>query len=451
MAQRTFFRQISQIGNSDNYLDTLTMANAETASVNIEDDLNFLRTGRKEVVGQTNWFDAPLDNFNLTAIHDKLFTYAIQKTDDVVVGATDNFVLLAGATKPVDVISFTAGTQGAICAQLAGAIGANDLTVSGGNGNLIPIRDAVTNDPIFTGTEQIYGLLQVGSLATNGNAFGDTGNDQAQLSFVYINPATEAITACPAVDIQGKTIEYGYRKRVDFFNLPENAFDGTLNFVENVALGTIDIQDAYNNSASGNILLSAGKNLTVDLNALADFEITDGVNSFLLADQSLATLRANVPVEMLNGNELRYYDAGSSNYVGFSSPALTANTSYVLPSTDATVAGQVLSSNAAGVLSWVGNTQTGGKASRILTANIAADTAIDISTFVNPDGIGFGANGADFVNNFSVFLNGNMLLHGADATANNDVYWLSATQIAFEFDLFGVGNRKDIIQVIQHK
>ena len=52
--------------------------------------------------------------------------------------------------------------------------------------------------------------------------------------------------------------------------------------------------------------------------------------------------------------EVRYLDSDSSHYVGFKSPAtVSSNVVWTLPSSDSSVSGYVLSSNASGVLSWV--------------------------------------------------------------------------------------------------
>ena len=52
--------------------------------------------------------------------------------------------------------------------------------------------------------------------------------------------------------------------------------------------------------------------------------------------------------------EIRYLDADSSHYVGFKSAAtVSSNVVWTLPSSDSSVSGYVLSSNASGVLSWV--------------------------------------------------------------------------------------------------
>lgn len=48
-----------------------------------------------------------------------------------------------------------------------------------------------------------------------------------------------------------------------------------------------------------------------------------------------------------------FYELGNTNYVGFRAPnAIAGNVNWILPNADATVAGQALTSNAAGTLSW---------------------------------------------------------------------------------------------------
>lgn len=222
----TYIRQDSQVRNSDIYDDTLSMAGAETGAESIEDDLNYIRSQLKILSGKDNWYDALDDNFDLTAVRNKRFLYWVQKTDDVTVPSSQNYVVLSGADRPSDVIAYGPTSLGAATAQLGGAVGSHSTSVSSNNGNLLQIRDADTNDPILTtGGEMIWGLLQVGSAATDGNAFADAGDDRGQISFVYIDPTTEALTAVDIVDVENKVIEYAYKKRVDFFNLPEWAFN----------------------------------------------------------------------------------------------------------------------------------------------------------------------------------------------------------------------------------
>jgi hypothetical protein len=443
---RTFIQQDTQIINSTVYDDTLTMSSAETAT-NLEEDLNYLRTQVKTLLGKTDWFAAPSDNFSLTAVHDKRMLYWIQKTDDVEVLADENWVLLTGATKPSHDIAVGATALGAIVAQLATAVDANYLTVAANNGNVMQIRDADTNQPILTsGGYEIYGLLQVGVDATDGNPFGDTSSDdQGQISFVYFNPSTEAITAAPVADIAGKTIEYAYKVRTDLYNLPEGAYDQSITFVDSSIIATVDLQDVYDNDVDGSFSLASGKNYTVNLNSNADATFVDGSTVYLATDRAGTRTTVGVDFGITGGNDLRMYDADNSNYVGFVAPSLTANQIWTLPSADGT-SGQVLYTDGSGVLGWKAASASY-KATRVVATDINANTAINISTFTNPDAIDFGTVAADWVNNYEVYVNGVLQLNGADAAANNDVYWLSSATIAFEYKI-KVG---DVIQVIKRK
>jgi hypothetical protein len=74
-----------------------------------------------------------------------------------------------------------------------------------------------------------------------------------------------------------------------------------------------------------------------------------------------------------SSTELRILEpsASGTNYTGFVSPALAANVVYTMPTADATVSGQVLSSNASKVLSWVtAGTYTGTANQVIVTGSV---------------------------------------------------------------------------------
>jgi hypothetical protein len=57
---------------------------------------------------------------------------------------------------------------------------------------------------------------------------------------------------------------------------------------------------------------------------------------------------------LLNGKDLRFYDVGNSNYVGFKAPALTANQIWTLPIADGDP-GAVLTTDGAGITIWTDN------------------------------------------------------------------------------------------------
>lgn len=75
-----------------------------------------------------------------------------------------------------------------------------------------------------------------------------------------------------------------------------------------------------------------------------------GKISFQMNDVTITYVDTN-GLSIANGKEIRYYDTGSSNYVAFEAPALTSNTTYVLPDSDGTNK-QVLQTDGSGNLSW---------------------------------------------------------------------------------------------------
>jgi len=85
------------------------------------------------------------------------------------------------------------------------------------------------------------------------------------------------------------------------------------------------------------------------------------------------------------------------------------------------------------------------KAYVILGSAISADTPVNISIFTNPAGITFGSSPTNWVTNYEVCLEGQVLLNGEDTSTSCNVYYVSSTEIAFKNDL-DVG---EVIQIIQ--
>ena len=202
-------------------------APAITPSRALESDANgipiasaTLATELAFVSGVTASIQTQLNNMAFKTSVSKISTPIIA----VAVPAGQNYVTLASTTKPGGNIASTAPNLGTLCSKLAGAIGSNALTTDNIYSNVCEIFLSSTNEAIFTNGARIYGLLQVGSTATDGSIFSDSGANQAQLSFVYWNPNAETFVACPVADIQGKTIEYLYNKRSTEIAKDETSF-----------------------------------------------------------------------------------------------------------------------------------------------------------------------------------------------------------------------------------
>jgi hypothetical protein len=211
-------------------------------------------------------------------------------------------------------------------------------------------------------------------------------------------------------------------------------FDGgNMSFVvaSNNALELRDTSTQMSSSASGNLQIVA-------TTALETF--TPSLN---LKDDAVSS-------------ELRFYDIGQSNYVGFKAPALGANQIWQLPSADAAESGQSLTSNAAGVLSW-SSVGSGGvqRGAFIVSSSIAARATKNLSS----DGltalaIGYDSsidltagNASTMSQVLDIFVNGQLLVSGADGNANADyniVAQASPGTIKFQFAL----EPDDLIQVI---
>jgi len=80
---------------------------------------------------------------------------------------------------------------------------------------------------------------------------------------------------------------------------------------------------------------------------------TSATGTVLTLSDTVTTSTVNLIID--NQKEIRFREttANGTNYVAFKAPAsLSSDITYILPSTDATVTGQALTSNASGTLSW---------------------------------------------------------------------------------------------------
>jgi hypothetical protein len=116
----------------------------------------------------------------------------------------------------------------------------------------------------------------------------------------------------------------------------KGATDKTFNWV--------DATDSW--TSSEHINLASGKSYSMNGTALKDVSET-------LSNKTLASAVATTALTLNATAELRLADTDSSHYVGFKSPGtVTANKVWVLPAEDGT-AGQALSTDGSGNLSWV--------------------------------------------------------------------------------------------------
>lgn len=498
---RTFIRQDTQIRKSDAYTDTTTpsQANYETNAVNIEDDLNSLRSVANNLINRNgasfpagDWYTdltAPLTfesgiargvnklNLELHELERKrvLTTQEVHTVDITVPGGLtpQNYVVLAIGELPYATPVAAVGnvaTLGIVSAYSAG-FGAHALdAVSGASPispkNLCEVIAYDTHDPILSDNRVVYALFQV-ETNVDGDVINGTTN-RAQLSFVRLNLAGTALEAVPTADIAGKVIHYAAVQRKALEDLNEQDFlRGASNDVPGSTL--VSRQIAYNNQAATPVELTT--NATLDLNAagitwalrdLVDgslFSVTEGSTggtSTVALGADVDTFDVNAVVNDFSAG-LKANTSGTEIDVG-----VTAGSINTTGSADLTVKG-------AGELYLNDGNQTGstwtqvgiklsdttgewdafetnfGEVSILNALNQAYDrsrspkvyTDILAPVSANTDvDVGTNMTYGTFGSSYDVYLNGNLLRPGADASANNDYYpGTAATEIKFEFQL----------------
>jgi len=302
---RTFVRQDTQIRKSDVYDDTIaaTLANFETNPVNLEEDLNTIRSQLHNLLKNQagNWYDdlnvpVTLDtgsqrgvndlNSALHLIEKKRVLRDVYNLTDITVPATQNYVILTLAQLPANTTAAVGAvsTLGTVVAAHGGSFGtAHSLTeVAGPNAvspkNLMQIVDGATRDPILSSGRIVYGLLQTEN-ATDGHTMTGTTPNRAQISFVRVTAAGDDLEACPVADIESHSINYSTRERVRLEDLSESDFlRGAV--IDTPSTSTVTRQSAYDNQ--GTTPVEVTTNSTLDLNSAGIFwEIRDLVNATL--------------------------------------------------------------------------------------------------------------------------------------------------------------------------
>lgn len=512
---KTWLRQDAQVLASVTYDDTVSAGSGMESVTSIEDDLNSLRSQIKLATGETNWYDT-LSGNNLSTVSSDLDTLEgtkilcpVQVLTNVTVGGSDNFAVLSVASSeaPSDVAAIGAVTTlGAVTAALPGTSGTHSLNeVAGTNAltpkNLLKIRDASTKDAITSGGQEIYGLLQIESAASDGDPFDDT-TKQGQISFVI--QSGDDLIACPAADIQGKTVEYMYMKRVTLSSIPEDCTFPLIGFSDNVAAVDVTRQAAYDNQGATAVDLTGSATMDLEGAGLS-WTIRDDLEASLFSvveGSAGGTSQFNVHSDVDEyDNDAALVDfaqgatfdsAGTAINVGTTAGQIDAAAALTLASTGANdlslsagdelnftdgyrssstwslAAGISLADSAAewsafetafGEVSLLNAIeQAGGAVNRGKT--VAVVTAATIAADANVTGAGGTPNidaqlgdysGVTFLSDVDIYVNGILQRNGADATANHDVYPGTTPangDLKFEYLLRGGANPDQITMVI---
>jgi len=161
---------------------------------------------------------------------------------------------------------------------------------------------------------------------------------------------------------------------------------------------------------SGSMTFEAGVNDPgLDWGTDGQLDLTITGNSVVHIDASSMVVEENIELRFLE-------DSGNgTNYVGFLAPdAILANVIWTLPDADATISGQVLSSDAAGVLSWV-----------------AAGSGTDL-TGLGVDNRIARWNGTDTIQSSSIEINDSNVLTFQNPTTTTGIDYNTAARMAFQ-------------------
>ena len=418
---------------------------------------------------------------------------------DITVPATQNWVVLGTGELPSNTTAAIGAvtTRGTVSAYNA-TFGAHSLALVSGSSaispkNLCEIVDSVTHDPILSSGRRIYALFQTES-NTDGSTITTTNPNRAQLSFVRLNAAGTALEVVPVSDIENKIVHYAVPERKALEDLTEQDFlRGAVTDVP--ASATVTRQVAYDNQGTTPVDLttnatldlegpgliwairddlqanlfriiegSAGGTSTIEFGTDVDtFDSSAQVNDF---DQGIRVdtggQRINVGetaglIESTGANDLRVLGAGE----------LYLDDGNQTGSTWAQTAGIKLSDTTA---EWDAFETAFGEVS-LLNAIVQAYSSsavtktyavVTVTTTANNDvgGVGGGTNLdaqlpnmslGNFLVDYDVFLNGNLLRPGADASANHDYYpgtSLVNGQLKFEFTVKASPGSPDVICVI---
>jgi hypothetical protein len=426
--------------------------------------------------------------------------------NDVAVTAAQNWEVLAAGELPTNTTAAVGSvtTLGTVAAFHTGTFGTHSLDeVSGTNSlnpkNLCIVTDAASGDPILSSGRTIYALFQT-EIATDGHVMNGT-DQRAQLSFVRPNATFDDLEACPVADIAGKTINYATRERVRLEDLNEQDFlKGAV--VDVPAGSTPTRQTIYDNQGTTPVDLTT--NAILDLEGAGlEWQIRDDLEAILFRIiEGSAGGTSKVAIEddvdefdvdavvsdFLNGIKVDTGAAGTTIQIGVTANQIDSGGALTI-ATGATgdlkldsVAGEILfddvnrtgSTWAATAIKLSETTQEWDdyetyfgevslmnaivqaskkarrwKAYAKLTADVPADT--------NVTGAGGTPNldaqlpdydlvGLTFVEDVDVYLNGELLRNGADASANHDVYpgtTRANGDLMFEFALKGTGSKPD--------
>ena len=432
---------------------------------------------------------------------------AIASTDTAINASWGGATLAGGANTSVMILNTAAKlpanttaavgsvqTLGTVAAAHGGSFGAHALTaVSGANAmspkNIVPIADSTTHDPILSGGRVVWGLLQTES-AADGHTITTDGATRAQVSLVRQNGTGEALEAVPWADVSALTLHYSAVQRKTLLALNEQDFlKGST--VDVPSATTVTRQVAYDNQGVTPVnvtthsyldlegpglkwavrddleaelftVLEGSAGGTSEVQVKSDVDVLNvdaAVNDFAEGIRvDSGGQRINVGetaglIESTGANDLRLLGAGEmylddGNQAG-SSWAQTAGIK--LSDTTAEWSAFETAFGEVSLLSAIYQAYSQGNENKtyaVVTTNVAEDVDVSLADG-NLDAALPDMSSGNFLNDYDLFVNGQLMRPGANAGANNDYYPTAtlspAAELRFEFKL----KTGDVIAVIK--
>ena len=428
-------------------------------------------------------------NFDLDELESQKVLCRDTLLTDVTVTAAQNWeILVAASSETPSAVAAVALTQdGAVVAQsaLSGAgFDVFELTELGGSTaiypkNLMLVRSAADGSVLQSSGRDIFALLQYESTGVDGAAFDDvSAGNRAKLSFVRMNAALDDLEAVPVADIAGMTVNYAYVTRYQLDNVPEDCFLGQSSFIDASSSTTVTRQLAYNNQGTTPVELDTNATLDLDTAGIS-WIIRDLVNANLLkilegSTGGTSEIQFGTDVDTFNNdaviNDFRTglrtatgstridigVNAGVIETTGIADlRVLAAGEMYLddsnqTGSTWAQTSGIKLSDTTAewdlyetlfGEVSLLnGIAQAYNRRKPKVYANVTVTTSAnnDVSLASSNLDVALPAmSGGDYLTDYDVFLNGDLLRPGANSGANHDYYpgtvLTPAARLKFEF------------------
>lgn len=359
-------------------------------------------------------------------------------------------------------------------------------------------RDGLTDSKGWGG--MVFGLLQAESGVVDADSFNDTDH-QVQISFVVVDADNDDLVPAAGFDIGGKTIEFVYPRRVSIDTLPEDCGFPIFGFTDGSASVSVTLNNAIDNQ--GVTPATQITNIDIDMDSAGvEWSWRDALDADLL---TIIEGSAGSTSEVAIGSAVDFFDVDAADVdflqgITVDSGGTAINVGETAGQIDSAGAlslnsggGQDLTLQAANEMIFIdtnkgGSTYSGslkladtstewddfesameaiygtgnGEVSILKAITAAASNTRGTKVYSIYSGPGALAADTDvggpsstasnldtdlpdmstnFVNDFDVFLNGQLLRGGADASANHDYYpgttsGGSGTQeLKFEFKL----------------